>query len=279
MAASAAAALALGVPGCGSDVGAGFGGGPWTVLAATTGGQLVEFRSDQPGVVTTRAAAITGLNAGEIVVGMDFRPSNKQLYAVTNHSRIVTINTTTGAATPVGPAFAPVLTGNAFGVDFNPVADRLRIVSDTEQNLRVDPGTGALAGTDTALAYVAGDVNAGQNPNVMAAAYTNNMHPPAPATTLYVIDTERDVLARLGGVDGVPSPNTGELRTVGPLGFDAGSDVASYDIAPDGTSLALLTGAGGANPSLYSVSLATGSAVLIGRVGGGVTPTAIAVVP
>ncbi len=117
-------------------------------------------------------------------------------------------------ATVVGGPFAPPLTGTVFGFDFNPVVDRMRVVSDAEQNLRLNPNTGGVAGVDTNLAYAPGDLHAGANPTVTASAYTNNIVG-AGVTTLYGIDVGLDVLIRQN------PPNGGTLNTVGPLGVDA----------------------------------------------------------
>ena len=116
---------------------------------------------------------ITGLQANDTIVGIDFRPANGQLYALGNGSRLYTINLATGAATQVGSAqLTPMLTGTSFGFDFNPTVDRIRVVSNSGQNLRLDPNTGLVAVTDAML-------NPG-TPAVSAAAYTNNF---AGATT------------------------------------------------------------------------------------------------
>ena len=45
-------------------------------------------------------------------------------------------------------SFAPLLDGTEFGVDFNPQVDRLRVVSNSGQNLRLHPDTGAVAAVD-----------------------------------------------------------------------------------------------------------------------------------
>jgi hypothetical protein len=98
---------------------------------------------------------------------------------------------------------------------------------------------------------------------VTAVAYTNNMAGAA-TTTLFAIDIDRDVLVRIGGVDGAPSPNTGLLFTVGALGVDA-QRPAALDIAPDGRAFAALTI--DMSPSdLYSIDLTTGAATLLGEV-------------
>ena len=265
-----AAGLAL-LAGCGGGDDNGVSGGG-NVFGVTPNGSLVRFDKDAPSGIAT-VGAISGLGGGESVVGLDFRPFNGQLYAVTSANRLYTINTSTAAAAAVGPAFTPGLTGSVAGVDFSPAADRLRIVTASEQNLRVHPESGAVLAIDTNLVYATGDPNAGNTPDVAAAAYTNNANP-APATnTLFVIDTSRDVLARLGGVDGVPSANGGSLVTVGPLGVDAASGPVGFDISGNGTALAVMT-VGGAR-GLYRINLSTGAATQVGPLGADVSEIAI----
>ena len=79
---------------------------------------LVQFESGTPADLDS-SLAISGLNAGEAVLGIDFRPSNGQLYGLTSQNRLVTINTTSAVATPVGAGLGLVLNGTAFGFDFN----------------------------------------------------------------------------------------------------------------------------------------------------------------
>jgi Tol biopolymer transport system component len=228
-----------------------------TLLGVTAAGNLVRFSSGAPGTVEA-SVAISGLQSGETIVGMDVRPATRQLYALTSAGRLYIVNQATGAARLASTLTGATLSGTAFGVDFNPVPDRLRIVSDADQNLRVDVTTGT-ATVDGTLAYAAGDANAAQNPNVVAAAYTNNFAG-ATATTLYVIDSARDVLATQN------PPNAGTLNTVGPLGVDT-SNVVGFDITnPGGVGLAVLT-VGGAS-QLYTINLTTGAATLVGNVGG-----------
>ena len=262
----------LAIAGCG---GGGGGGGIQagnSVFGITPAGSLVRFEKNNPAIVTT-VGAVDGLDGGESLVAIDFRPFTNQLYALSSQSRLYTINTSNADATPVGAAFTPALVGSVFGMDFNPAADRLRIVSDAEQNIRINADTGALLTADTNLAFVAGDPNAGNTPDVAALAYTNNTNPPPASATAYVVDTTRDVLARLGGVDGTPSPNGGGLTTIGPLGVDATSGLASLDISGNGTALAVMTVGG--TRGLYTVNLTTGAATLVGALGANVSEIAI----
>ena len=189
---------------------------------------------------------VTGLQKNEQLHGIDFRPATGQLYGLGSSSRIYVINPQSGQATPVvAQPFSPKLQGKFFGFDFNPTVDRIRVVSDKGQNLRLHPDLGtvvdfdpAAAGiqTDGKLAYdntdADGDpvdVNAGRRPRVGGAAYTNPDNDPATGTTLYDIDAERDSL-----VIQAP-PNNGTLNTVGKLGFKvnelAGFDIGSTNIA------------------------------------------------
>jgi hypothetical protein len=206
------------------------------------------------------------------VLGIDFRPSTGELYAVGSTSRVYRLNTATAAATQVGTAaFTPALTGTEFGVDFNPVVDRIRVVSNTGQNLRLNPDTGALAGLDTSLTNGGADTAVG-------AAYTNNVDG-ATSTSLYTINAAADRLGLLGSLNGTPtSPNSGIVTTVGPLGVDT-SDVVGFDISSlDGAAFAALT-VGGGVPSLYTVNLQTGAVTLIGAIGGATPLRAMAAQP
>jgi hypothetical protein len=237
---------------------------------------IAEFDSGRGrGVALRSRRAIGGLAGGESLIGVDFRPSTGVLYGVGRIGaaavgQLYTIDVTNGLATPVGTRTIP-LAGVAFGVDFNPVPDLLRIVSDTGQNVRIRPVDGTVAGTDTALAYPAlGDPNATRTARVVAVAYTNPDTDPQTNTVLYDIDANRaadpdrdgDVLAIQ-----VP-PNAGVLNTVGNLGVDT-DDFAAFDIGPDNDALAALRPAGGAFSRLYFVDLPSGSAYDLGQIGSG----------
>ncbi|HEX8138372.1 MAG TPA: DUF4394 domain-containing protein [Pyrinomonadaceae bacterium] len=233
-----------------------------TIYGVTAFNNLISFERANPEILYARVP-LTGLQPSEQILGIDFRPANGLLYGLGSTSRLYTINTATGAATQVGAGpFSPALSGTTFGFDFNPAVDRIRVVSDTDQNFRLDPDTGALVGPDTTLAYAAGDANAAANPSVVALAYTNNMAGGTP-TTLYGIDSNLDALVRLGSVGGSPtSPNSGQLFTVGPLGVNAGG-LSSFDIlASSDTALAALPFSNNASipTPLYTINLTTGQA-------------------
>ncbi len=251
-----------------------------TIFALTANNSLLSFNSGTPNTMSS-SMPITGLASGENLVGIDFRPANGLLYALSDQSRVYTINTATAAAMPAGAApFTPPVTGSNFGFDFNPVPDRIRVTSDTDLNLRLNPNNGTLAATDTNLAFATGDANASANPNVVGVAYTNNFAGTA-ATTLYGIDSNLDALVLQGSIGGTPvSPNTGQLTTVGALGFDTTADVG-FDIAPvSGAAFASLTMQGTTSSStLFSINLASGAATMIGAIGGSQTIRDIAIAP
>ena len=242
----------------------------------TSTGNLVTFDSGTPGTIGS-SVAITGLLSAETILGIDRRPATGILYGLGSSSHLYTINTTTGLATAVGATpFSPALSGTAFGFDFNPVPDRIRVVSTDTSNFRLNPNDGTVAGTDTPLSYAAGDSGAGITPRVVGSAYTNNFNGTA-VTTLFGIDSNRDVLVMQGGPNGVPSPNGGVLTTMGAgLGFNT-SDLVGFDISGiSGVAFASLVSPTGGAAQLFTINLTTGGATLVGTIGTGLTLTGLA---
>jgi Domain of unknown function (DUF4394) len=245
---------------------------PETIYAMTSGNKLLRFSSATPGLLTG-AATVTGLQSGETILGIDFRPATAQLYALGSSSRLYTINLSSGAATAVGAGpFSPSLVGTAFGFDCNPVVDRFRVVSDVDQNMRLNPTTGALVALDSTMAYAVGDAHASQNPNVVGAAYTNNVSGTT-STSLYGIDSNLDILVVQN------PPNAGVLNTVGSLGVDTGAQVGFDIAARTGVAFASLTAPAAISSQLYTINLNSGAATLLGTIGGAATVRDIAVVP
>jgi Domain of unknown function (DUF4394) len=164
-------------------------------------------------------------------------------------------------------------------VDFNPVADRIRVVTSSGRNLRLHPDSGALAAEDAALRYADGDAAAGAPARVGAAAYTYNKND-SKLTTNYAIDVARGTLLRQGSLEGaqpVVSPNSGLLATVGALGTGAVDD-AAFDIADVGnTALAALRQRGVTR--LHLIDLASGRATALGRVADGQALAGLAIEP
>ncbi|MCD9198818.1 DUF4394 domain-containing protein [Aeromicrobium wangtongii] len=195
-----------------------------------------------------------GLVGDARLVGIDQRPANRTFYGVGNQGGVYRINAGNGQVTKVSQ-LSVALQGTHFGVDFNPAADRLRVVSDTGQNLRHDV-TQATATTavDAPLAYD-GTTATG----VSAAAYTNNDNDPRTGSALFDLDTTRDQV-----VQQVPA-NSGALNVTGPFGPRQGP-IAGFDIvstlagdrAASNTGYASLRPTSGGLATLYRVDLLSG---------------------
>lgn len=235
---------------------------PITVL--TSGNRLLTVDSATPGTVM-KTVPITGLTAGDTILGMDNRPATGALIALGSGGRLYSIDANSGVATlastlaadPTDPS-APftALDGTRFGVDFNPAVDRLRVVSDADQNLRINVATGATT-TDGPIAYAAGDPNAAANAIIVGSAYRNNFSGTG-STELYSIDSGLDVLATQD------PPNSGTQNTDGPLGVDT-TDNVGFDISGT-TSVAFASLTVAAATNLYTVNLDTGAATSLGLI-------------
>lgn len=223
---------------------------------------LVGLAADNSLVVidsATRRAAqpipITGTEGR--VLGIDQRPQDGRLYGVTERGQIVTIDPATGRATQVSRLGTPFDAGGRAVVDFNPVANRLRLMGMNGTNLRVNVDTGEAV-TDGTLKYAAGGPMAETAPRIVAGAYTNSMAG-ATATALYTIDTlSRRLNLQAPPNDGVQQPR-GEIAASLPAGV-------AFDIQPDGqggSTTFLLAGG-----TLHAVNLETGAATAAGPVSG-----------
>jgi hypothetical protein len=211
-----------------------------TFVGLTQDNQLIQFDGASPGSPSA-PIQITGTQGNETMLGIDFRPATGQLYALGSTCTVYRIDPATGVATPVAPSsFA--IPGNSFGFDFNPVVDRIRVVSDFDGNGLVDPNNGTNAPGPN-LTYGT------ENPNIVAAAYSNNVAA-APSTVLYGIDHALNALMR-------QNESTGELTLVGPLGVDPGEHIG-FDIAPDGSAYFV------SGPFFHGVNLQTGAAPSLG---------------
>jgi hypothetical protein len=224
------------------------------LLALCDDGSMLAFHADRPAEV--RRVAPQGV-AGRLI-GIDRRPADDRLYGVSTTNDLYRIDPRTGQATQVSTLTIPFDGDMRSGVDWNPQADRLRLVSRDGQNLRVNVDLGATA-VDGALRYRDGDPGAGTRPRVTAAAYTRNV-PAAPDTKLFDIDTSRDVLVLQD------PPNDGVLTTVGPLGVDFG-ETGGFDIVTEPSGAEEAYAASGA--TLYAIDLNTGAARSLGTIGDG----------
>jgi hypothetical protein len=242
-------------PGCGGRVHDFKGNTRLRIAGLTADQRLVQFRECNPGR-TKSSGVVSGLIGDTSLIGIDYRVQNGKLYGVGNAGGVYIIDPQTAVAT-LDSQLTFVPTGNSFGVDFNPAADRLRVVSDTGQNLRHNLNDDTTA-NDTGLAYVPA-----ATATIAAVAYTNNDLDATTATSLFDIDTVLDQVA-------LQSPaNSGQLAATGKLTVDvdaaAGLDI--YTSLKDGAAVgnrafAALSVSG--VPGFYRVNILTGKATLIG---------------
>lgn len=231
-------------------------------VGLTSDQRLICFDEDVP-ALATEIGAIGGLDSDTRLVGIDVRPATGALWGLGDAGGLYEISLDDASATRRAQ-LSVALDGGAFDVDFNPTVDRLRVISDAGQNLRVNVDTG-MATEDTDLNYPA-PLNLNPATGVSGAAYTNNDLHADTATTLFDLDTTLDQVV-------VQSPpNAGPLAASGKLVVDAAGD-AGFDIyatvragrAIDNQALAVLNVGGRAR--LYRINLFTGRASLRGTFG------------
>jgi hypothetical protein len=226
-----------------------------TLYATTAQNQLLKLNARNPDRIRD-IQAITGLPAGVTLKGIDFRPATGDLYGVGSDSVVYRVNPKTAIAVAEGPAFTPALRGKSFGVDFNPVVDKIRVVSDDRQNLRLNVDEGTVLSADK-------DINPGM-PQIVGAGYANSSFSatrPA-ATTLYVVDAASDMLFTQN------PPNDGTLTDGKRLRLDVGAN-ANFDVAGDDNMGFLTDSKNRRGTTLYSVDVTTGKTKSLGRIGGG----------
>ncbi len=216
-----------------------------TLYGVTDANNLVRFDSRTPGAVQS-TVAIQGLG-NSTVLGIDFRTRDGFLYALTDTRSLFRVNPNTGATSLVLANLA--VTGTNFAFDFNPTNTNLRIVSNDNTNYFVRFNAPPIALVQQANAvYAPGSGLA--DPDIIAAAYTNNDNNPATGTTLFVLDSSNDVLSTLNVA-------TGALTRIGALGVNIGTR-SSFDITGATTGIVL------SGTTLSSINLSTGSLTRIG---------------
>jgi hypothetical protein len=283
-----------------------------TTATGVQGNSLITFQTSATGVATVGTVTINGLAMGETITDIDFQPAaavappagmaatpGPTVVGFSSLGNVYTISTTTGAATALGLANDPVnvgasmmpftaVNGMAFGIDFNPVPNLLRVISNTGQNLRINANASpALARLDIGVNILTlTSTPALPAVNAVAAAYTNAFPlpapvvpvvppavAPAPTTVLFDLDLATNTLQRQD-----PVPNMGMLTQVGRLDpIFSFQPNASFDMVggENGLVLAVLQRVGATQSSLYRVNLVTGQATLIGDIGPAMTPTLI----
>lgn len=245
--------------------------------ALTSTGRILGFDAAEPTKIKT-GVRVTGLGANESLIQLDYRPATGTFYGMTNQVRLCIVDPVTGVASLVSNTAFTSETLTSQVIDFNPVADRLRVIA-SQQNLRVNPNDGTLVMADTDVFFDSGDVNDDSAPQLAALAYDQNRSGGA-STTLFALDVPTQSLVRVGSKNGAPdSPNTGRLFTVAKLSvpFTASS---GFDVEPDGDTAYAALSASGAGAVLYRIDLKTGAADRVDEIDDGdVTIISLAVGP
>jgi hypothetical protein len=202
----------------------------------------------------TATMMVKGLTAP--LAGFDIRPADGMLYGLQRDGQIVTIDMKTGQANPKARLDQMLPNGVTLTVDFNPVADRLRVVGTDGTNLRINVDDGKTI-VDGKLKFADADAAKGATPMIANGAYSNKFKG-AKETALYEID------AATGGFLRQAPPNDGVLNTLGNIGMKPAR--AAFNIESDGkggNTGWLLVG-----DVLSRVDIATGRASMVGKVSG-----------
>lgn len=271
--------------------------------------QLFRFMSATPGTAAT--VTIAGVNPNETLVGIDFRPQTGQLYSLgvdpmADTGTVYIIDPQTGMASVVGSgpglvafvdaAGAPVdlpAASSGYGFDFNPTVDRIRVVTGSGLNFRLNPNDGsAVDGNLSNAASPPGGINTdglinGQptgSSGVTGAAYTNSFGQPlmGGVTTQYVIDSASNSLF----IQNPPNAGTltaGQTITVSgntldfteASGFDIPSTISVTTSATPATGQAFAALKVGSTTRLYSIELSNGRAINLGAMTGDVSGLAV----
>jgi hypothetical protein len=181
---------------------------------------------------------ITGLNAGDSVTSIDFRPATGELYG-TSKNQLYVIDEDTGAARPVGGLFDSTGYGNIDSMGFGPNTDDIGVLTDASKNALIDPETGQV------------NTSSVRNTEVLGASSSDNNVAGALTSTAYIIDPKTDFLFGRKLPDGMSSTRVGS-------GLGINIDLASgFDIAPNGLAVACVLVAN--TRLLYLVDLRRGT--------------------
>ncbi len=253
------------------------------IYAINNSNMLISFDSDMPLAIRS-SKSVSGITAGQLISGMDFRPATGELYILgydtsNYNSQLYVLNVSNGMASVVNSTPVQLMLDKGkISFDFNPVVDRIRIIGSNNMNYRLHPETGVVVAVDSMEMYATGDINSGMDPSVGTAAYSNSFSG-AVATSLYIYDDSLNILALQS------PPNNGVLNTIGASGLivsltDPTSDLDIYydNISSTNTAYFSANTPLSSNDQLYVVDLNSGVATLTGQIGWGIGVKDIAVV-
>jgi hypothetical protein len=226
--------------------------GAATLVGLTADNKLVKIDT-----ATLAASAPMAISSSDRIVGIDVRPADGKLYGLSASGQLVTIDHTSGKATAGSTLSEKVALGPRPIIDFNPAADRLRVIGADGVSLRINVETGATT-IDKPLNYDAADASKDKKPAVVAGAYTNSTKG-AKSTELFHVDGGTGALVLQN------PPNDGVLKTRGAVGVPGLADaVMDIDNEAEGKNTAYLI----AGSTLYTIDLATGKATQVGAIKG-----------
>ena len=197
-----------------------------TVTALTNDNSVHTFRANQPSVVSAEIplSGLTGTGA-EKVIGLDFRQSDRTLYALSNEKNVYSVavdGTLTSKST-----LATTVTDQHYTLDLNPLSsssppNHLRLIGANLSTLVADVENGNVSSMSTVK-----NVSGLLPPVVKAAAYLNNFRG-STLTSLLVIDSANNALS-VQDISGTSSDGTLTRRSAlgitldpsSPVGFDA----------------------------------------------------------
>ncbi len=240
-------------------------GNTLTVVNSATPGTALSTVTAQLPAGETLAAITTDPVLPRAVIGIS---NAGNLYLISPSSGAVRPLGLQGSATSIGPILASQVSVIRVSASSNPVDGSVAVQGLSSPAIAGVPGVaGAGVNVLPQPGYVAGDPGVGTTPALGAIAYSNQGRTAAGSTTLYGIEVSHNTLVIIGG----PPQGAGSIavQTVGATGVPTVPTAAALAIAPSGTAYAVLTPVGTTTSGLYSVSLATGQATLIGALPAG----------
>lgn len=228
------------------------GAGQAAMLAALSGDDTLTM-VDTTSLKAGTSMKVSGINGK--IAGIDVRPADGMLYALATDGTIYTIDKS-GKATMKSKMDTVLPTSAMATVDFNPMADRLRVIGSDGTNLRVNVDDGKTT-VDGKLKFAEADMHKGEAPMIVAGAYTNSVKG-AKETALYDID------GKIGALIKQAPPNDGVLGAVGKLGVMPKSIAFDIETSADGSNTGWLL----ADGTLHKVDLMTGKATSVGKMTG-----------